>query len=224
MKKHKGSFDNWILLALIAFSFAMTGIGYAQLPDTVPVHFDHTFEVDRMGTKGEALFGLLMMSFSVIFVNGILWIAPKIDPKKNFHQFKKTMTKLHYIVTIFLISLQLVIILAMMGLAQPEVRWIVIGLYLLMLLLGNYFGKLRPNYFAGIRIPWTLESEENWTKTHRMAGRLWVVASMVMILLSLVLSEPWLFYAFLPYFVLIVGLPILYSFNLYRETSQMAGE
>ncbi|MEM7370480.1 MAG: SdpI family protein [Bacteroidota bacterium] len=217
MKKHNWLTDNWLLIALIVFSVLLAGIGYTLLPDTVPVHFNHKMEVDRMGSRGEALFGLLMMSFAMIVVNGIIWIAPKIDPKNNFYKFDKTMQKWQYIITAFILGLQILILLSMMGVAVPTARWMLIAMYLLFLLLGNSFGKLRPNYFAGIRIPWTLESEDNWNKTHRMAGRLWVLTSMVMIVISLILPESWLVFFFLPYFLLIVGLPIAYSYNLYRE-------
>jgi uncharacterized membrane protein len=50
--------------------------------------------------------------------------------------------------------------------------------------IGNVLGKLRSNFFVGIRTPWTLSSEHVWDQTHRWAGRLFVGAAAVLAVLA----------------------------------------
>ena len=86
---------------------------------------------------------------------------------------------------------------------------------LLFLILGNYLPKIRQNRTMGIKLPWTLQSEENWTRTHRLSGFLWVLCGLVMIPLSLLrLWSGWLFGALLAVMVLI---PAVYSYALHRK-------
>ena len=86
---------------------------------------------------------------------------------------------------------------------------------LLFLILGNYLPKIRQNRTVGIKLPWTLQSEENWTRTHRLSGFLWVLCGLVMIPLSLLrLWSGWLFGALLAVMVLI---PTIYSYALHRK-------
>ena len=86
---------------------------------------------------------------------------------------------------------------------------------LLFLILGNYLPKIRQNRTMGIKLPWTLQSEENWTRTHRLSGFLWVLCGLVMIPLSLLrLWSGWLFGVLLAVMVLI---PAVYSYALHRK-------
>ena len=86
---------------------------------------------------------------------------------------------------------------------------------LLFLILGNYLPKLRRNRIMGIKLPWTLASEENWTRTHRAAGFTWVAAGLLMLLSALLrLHGPTVTVVLL---ALAVGIPVLYSYLYYRR-------
>ena len=86
---------------------------------------------------------------------------------------------------------------------------------LLFLILGNYLPKLRRNRTMGIKLPWTLASEENWTRTHRVAGFTWVAAGLLMLLSALLrLHGPTVTVVLL---ALAVGIPVLYSYLYYRR-------
>jgi uncharacterized membrane protein len=76
-------------------------------------------------------------------------------------------------------------------------------------------GKMRPSYFMGIRTPWTLSSDENWTRTHRLGGRVWVIGSVFMLLLIPFVPEIPLLVVFLTYVLVLVAVPIAYSGYLY---------
>ena len=93
-----------------------------------------------------------------------------------------------------------------------------LGITVLFLGLGNYLASVQPNYFIGIRTPWTLEDPEIWKKTHRMAGRLWVVSCCVLLVLWLLLST--LVFHIVFYIVLLgvmVGVPVVYSYVLFAR-------
>jgi len=86
---------------------------------------------------------------------------------------------------------------------------------ILLLVIGNYLPKTKQSYTMGIKLPWTLQSEENWTRTHRLSGFLWVLCGLVMIPLSLLrLWSGWLFGVLLAVMVLI---PAVYSYALHRK-------
>lgn len=85
--------------------------------------------------------------------------------------------------------------------------------------LSNYMPKLKQNYTIGIKVPWTLNSEENWNMTHRMAGKLYVVAGVISIIIALlnnVLSDEVTIIIFMVVF-LVTGIgSVAYSFWLYK--------
>ena len=87
----------------------------------------------------------------------------------------------------------------------------VVGLVLA--IVGNYLPKCKQNYTIGIKIPWTLNSEENWNRTHRFAGRLWVVCGLVLMFSGFFGG----FWIFLGVVLLMVLAPFLYSYVLHRK-------
>jgi uncharacterized membrane protein len=91
--------------------------------------------------------------------------------------------------------------------------FIIIFLGLLFTIVGNYLPKSKQNYTIGIKLPWTLNSEENWNRTHRMAGRLWVLCGIAMILTSF-LGLFWLFFVVA---LVMVLAPAIYSYVLHRK-------
>ncbi len=90
---------------------------------------------------------------------------------------------------------------------------IVLGLILI--IMGNYMPKTKQNYTLGIRLPWTLNSEENWNKTHRLAGYVWIIGGICIILSS------WLnIYSYFTSMVILISLvitPTVYSYLLYKK-------
>ena len=86
-----------------------------------------------------------------------------------------------------------------------------------MIVIGNYLPKTRRNYIIGIRLPWTLENDENWSKTHRLAGKIWVLGGLLLFLNAFVqLYVYWVFFLTL-FFVVII--PSVYSYQLSKSES-----
>ena len=86
-----------------------------------------------------------------------------------------------------------------------------------MILLGNYLPKCRQNYTIGIKVPWTLNSERNWNMTHRFAGYLWVITGVVSLICLFILPREIFAIIFFVGLGVMVVVPIVYSFMLYRK-------
>jgi uncharacterized membrane protein len=86
----------------------------------------------------------------------------------------------------------------------------------LFMILGNYFGKIRQNYFVGIRVPWTIADEDVWNRTHRLAGKLWVAAGAIGIL-GVFMPKPIGSFIFLMALSLGSIIPIAYSYLIFKE-------
>jgi uncharacterized membrane protein len=94
---------------------------------------------------------------------------------------------------------------------KPAFIFAFIGI--LIALLGNYFQSIRPNYFIGIRTPWTLENETVWKKTHRLGGRLWFGGGLIIIILTLILgNNKAIAITFTSIIAILVIVPIVYSY------------
>ncbi|MDP9040747.1 MAG: SdpI family protein, partial [Bacteroidota bacterium] len=96
-------------------------------------------------------------------------------------------------------------------------RFILAGAGLLFAFIGNYMHNIKPNYFAGFRLPWTLENEENWKKTHALAGKLWFVGGIFISVICLLLPPKPSIAAFYTIMIVITLIPCVYSYRLYRK-------
>jgi len=88
---------------------------------------------------------------------------------------------------------------------------------LLFAIMGNYMSTIKPNYFAGIRLPWTLENADNWKKTHALAGRIWFGGGLLLAIICLFLPPAVAFVAFFISLTLMILIPCIYSYNLYKK-------
>jgi uncharacterized membrane protein len=100
-------------------------------------------------------------------------------------------------------------------LSSPSIVFVLIGL--LFMALGNYFKVIKQNYFLGIKTPWTLESEEVWKLTHILAGKLWIIGGLLIVILSLIIPENINFYFFLSITAIISIVPIVYSYFIFKK-------
>lgn len=180
-----------------------------QLPEKIPSHWNAAGEIDGWSSKPFAVFGmpLILLGFQWLCVLGTA-----ADPKKEQHSGKI----LHFVFWIIPI-LSVVLHALTYGVAMGnEVRMEVVMPALVgavLTIAGNYLPKCKQNYTIGIKIPWTLNSEENWNKTHRFAGKLWVVCGLALMLTGFFGG----FWVFLPIVLLMVLAPVMYSYLIHRK-------
>jgi uncharacterized membrane protein len=150
-------------LVLVLGMFVLSLVAWPHAPAQMPVHWNAHGVVDRYGTRFEGLFGLPLVALGICALFALL---PLIDPfRANYPRFRGTWLFIRFVVVAFLAMLHAA---AVLSLDVATAGWI--GTGLLFILLGGVLGKLRPNWFAGIRTPWTLASRRAWTQTHRIGG------------------------------------------------------
>ncbi|WP_315816322.1 SdpI family protein [Paraflavitalea speifideaquila] len=128
--------------------------------------------------------------------------------------------ELRFVLTVFMsgLSIYLLYITKAGGMENPQ--WLIALIGLLLVMMGNYFQALRPNYFVGIRTPWTLENEVVWKKTHYLGGRLWMAGGLLIIIVSFVINShlPLIIVAGAILLIMVV-VPIGFSFLEFRRQS-----
>ena len=180
-----------------------------QLPAQIPTHWNTVGEVDGWSSKAFAIFGLPGI---MLAVQWLCALGTGADPKKANHS-EKVLQLVLWIIPVLSLVLFTITYAVAMG-KEVRVELVMPVLFGLMFtIIGNYMPKCKQNYTIGIKIPWTLSSEENWNRTHRFAGRLWVVCGLAIILTGF-LGGAWLF---LVAALLMVLAPMIYSYILYRK-------
>ena len=147
-----------------------------------------------------------------------LIFIPKIDPKKeNYKSFQSYYDIFIFAMSLFFLAMQ-VIILKMSfspdSIQMNSVMPILIGA--LFVVIGFVMPKFTHNYFVGIKVPWTLSSAENWKKTHKFAGPIWVAGGILIILSGFLLGN-YAFYISMTIIVLMTLVPIIYSYRLFKN-------
>ena len=180
-----------------------------QLPEQIPSHWNASGEVDGWSSKPFAVFGLPLI---LLAAQWLCTLGTAADPKKANHS-EKVLHLVLWIIPVLSAVLHVIVYATALG---QEVRVevampVLIGL--IFTIIGNYLPKCKQNYTIGIKIPWTLSSEENWNKTHRFAGRLWLVCGLAIMLTGFFGG----FWVFLPIALVMVLAPFIYSYLLHRK-------
>ena len=166
-----------LILTIILLPALYLAFVWNTLPEEVPMHFNAKGEVDRYGSKDELIGLLFMLNLPLYF---IMRFAPQIDPKKKINE--KQLFGLRLVLHLFISAIALFIIYSTQQGALANPFGIVSLVGLLFAALGFFFRSIKPNYFIGIKTPWTLESEEVWNKTHRVSGPVWIAGGIFMAL------------------------------------------
>ncbi|WP_295676398.1 SdpI family protein [uncultured Mucilaginibacter sp.] len=190
---------------------------FPTLPQTVPVHYGINGTVDRYGSKNEFLIGPVILTGVSALVYLLLKYLPAIDPKKQIKYGEVTFQKLGLGLVVFMAALNVGIAYATAhhGFPIEKLLFPVIGL--LFAFIGNMMNSIKPNYFAGIRTPWTLESEDNWRATHRLAGKIWFVGGLLITIIMLILPATIATILFTAFVIIMAFIPVIYSFIYFKK-------
>lgn len=155
-------------LAIVAFMFVASAAVWSRVPARMAVHWGIEGEPDRWGGRVE---GLLAMPAIAGLVWALMGVLPRIDPgRANYASFAGVYSAIRTAIVAFLALLHGVLIASALGLDVDVGSIVGPATGLLFVLLGGVLGKIRPNWFVGIRTPWTLSSKLSWTRTHRVGG------------------------------------------------------
>ena len=189
---------------------------WKSLPETVAMHFDLNGNPDRYGNKNELWATGALLFVVTIGTYLLMTNIHRIDPKRYQKEMQDKYDKLALVIVIFLSALHfLVIHSSAKGRITSPPGLIFAGVSVLLAILGNYMQNLKPNYFVGIRLPWTLSSDDNWKKTHHLAARLWFFAGIVMAVLTMTLPPAAAIAVFVCGVITITLIPVIYSYRLF---------
>lgn len=182
---------------------------YNKLPDTVVTHWGFNNEPNGWSPKWMACFGIPLIMAAINVVLSV--VTDKEDTAVRTS--KTVMSIVRW--TVPVLSMLLVPMMLFSALGVPfdveKIASAIVGL--LLIVIGNYLPKCRRNKYVGIRLPWTLESDENWDKTHRLGGYVWMLGGLIMAI------APWIGKPQITLIVLlvIILIPTVYSFILHRR-------
>ncbi|MDU0944875.1 MULTISPECIES: SdpI family protein [Anaerococcus] len=192
-----------LLFALVNLLF------YKKMPETLPTHWGFNNKIDGYSSKFTTLITTPLL---LIFLNIFSCFMLDNDPKnKDKNNFVITIGK----ATIPLVMLITFVISVFYGLGKKINVMVIISIFVgfLLILIGNYLPKTKRNYTVGIKLPWTLNSDENWNKTHRLAGYFFILGGIFFLLTPFIGNEYLIFLTFM----IIVIIPAIYSFYLYKN-------
>ncbi|TWJ04515.1 putative membrane protein [Mucilaginibacter frigoritolerans] len=215
MKKFTASDASALVVWLIPIAYLLFMM--SSLPASVPMHYNLSGTVDRYGNKSEFLFIQIAMQGVALLVYLLLKFLPAIDPKKKVSYGESTFQKLGLGLIIFLSALNIAIIFGALhhGFNMEKVILPIVGL--LLAFIGNIMNSIKPNYFAGIRTPWTLESEDTWKATHRLAGKIWFAGGILLTILMLLMPPVAAKIVFTSIIAIMVFIPVIYSYVYFKK-------
>lgn len=213
LKKYKST---WILTALVCILPMVVGLLlWNQLPDTIPTHWDGQGQVDGWSSKAFAVFGLPAI---LLGCHLICLFATCADPKHT-NQHPAVMKLVLWCCPVISLACNSFCYVTALGYCWNVRILTPLLLGLLFLVIGNLLPKCRQSYTIGIKLPWTLDNEENWNKTHRFGGKVWVIGG-VLTLATAFLGNVWLSMGIC---LVIAIVPCVYSYVLYRK-QQKSGQ
>lgn len=202
----------WVSIAFVAVAVGVALWLYPRLPLQTPSHWNLQGQVDGHLPRFwvAAMPAVVIASLAVLAV-----LLPAISPRRfEIGSFAPVFALLMLTIQAFMLVVGLSMLLAGAGYAVPMPRIAMLSVGALLMVLGNYMGKLRKNFFIGIRTPWTLSSDAVWERTHRLGGWLFLGAGLLVVLVVALGGPRWL-----PIVLILAAalVPALYSLLIYRR-------
>ena len=207
IKKNKAALIVTSIVILIPILIGL--LLWDRLPEQVPTHWGIDGEVDGWSNKAVAVF---IFPCILLAIHWLCVIVSSIDPhSKNYH--RKMITLVLWICPAISLLIGSLIYAKVLGydLDVEIVMPLLVGL--MFMIVGNLLPKCRQSYTMGIKLPWTLNNEENWNKTHRFGGKVWVIGGVIIMATAFVGS----FWLLIGTMVVMVAAPTLYSYLHYAK-------
>lgn len=196
---------------LIAAVLAATAVAYPHLPNTIPMHWDAHGNVNGWGAKGMLFIDPGIMAGILLLFVVLPWLSPK---QFEMDSFRSTYLYIMVMILTLVGYVHALVLAAGLSMAIDMTRAVEGGLCLLIALLGNVLGKVRRNFYVGVRTPWTIANEQVWNATHRFAAKT-LFAGGLAGLVAVILRAPF----WLPIAAILLGalIPVVYSLIFYKQ-------
>ena len=214
VKKYKATIIITSLITLLPILLGL--IIWNKLPDQIATHWGADGQADGYSGKAFAVFGMpCILAVLQLFVSFITLNDPK---RRNIH--KKPLTLVLWVIPVMSLITNGITYGVALGMEINVGIIVSILIGILFIILGNYMPKLQQNYTVGIRVPWTLNSTENWNRTHRLGGKMFILGGFLLIIsgfLGSVMGDYGIFVALIVIVVICAGVPAAYSFWLFKR-------
>ncbi len=209
MKEHK---KLWFFTAVLTLMPILAGLLlWERLPNSMATHWGADGVIDGWSSKAFAVFALPCILFAI---HCLCLFITAIDARQK-EQSRKALAMVFWIMPVTSWFSCGAIYAAALGKGFEAISFVPAFMGLVFIIMGNYMPKVKQNRTMGIKLPWTFANEENWNRTHRFCGKVWVAGGAVM-LLSVFLPESWIVEIMVSSFAVLMLVPVLYSFRLYR--------
>jgi len=210
----------WIPLLIVVAAFLATAVVYQSLPATIPTHWSVEGQANGWSSR---IWGAWMIPFFLLGMWAMFRFLPAIDPRgRNYAKFGGAFEGIMISLMLFALGLHLIVLRAALGYPVEMRRVLPIGVGVLFIVIGNLLPRARPNWFIGLRTPWTLSSDRVWEKTHRFGGRIFVAGGVLMILAAL-FSAQWAHVVLFAVVLLCSAGAFIYSYLEWKREQRAAG-
>jgi len=206
---------------------AMVGIslyGMSTIPEdaSIAIHWNIHGEADGYADKG---FALWMMPAMALAVSLFMAFIPLIEPRKKHLVQSGVLFRTAWVGSMMVVAVaHSVVVLTASGMDLPVLQIIMATVGLLLTLIGNLLGKSQSNFFVGIRTPWTLSSDRSWDKTHRLAGRLWVLGGLGIAVGSFLVEASQIVFLMVGAVLVMTLIPVIASYFYWRGDKSTRAE
>ncbi|MBO6048027.1 MAG: SdpI family protein [Erysipelotrichaceae bacterium] len=207
MNKKLIIFTSLLILCPMIFGIAI----YNRLPETLPTHWNFNGQIDGYSSRR---FVVYIMPLMLLAIHLVCSLVISLDPK-NQNVSRKIKNLVLWIVPVVSVFVSYAIYSNALGKTVDITTLPFMFIGILFMIIGNYMPKTRQNYTIGIKIPWTLDNEDNWNATHRFAGKLWFVGGFIFLIASILkIVNPLIEIIFV---LVIAIIPTIYSYIYYRN-------
>jgi uncharacterized membrane protein len=222
--------NRWFQASLVLTGLMLVLSAYFQFvnleifPEKVPIHWNANFDADGFISRDRIWLLLWATPVVMLLFCGLTLLLPSISPRKfSIESFEQTWFYVMGLVVGLMAYIHLAIIFGALyseGHKAIFMKALLGGISLFFALLGNEMGKVRRNFWMGVRTPWTIASETVWNRTHRLAAKLFVGAGLVSFALVMALPTSMAPVAVIGLLAMILPaaiVPIIYSATLYKK-------
>ncbi|MDD1711556.1 MAG: DUF1648 domain-containing protein [Methanoregulaceae archaeon] len=201
------------IIAVLFITFVISIALYPGLPDLIPTHWNAAGEVNGYMQK---FWGVFLVPFLMLGFTALLTFIPRIDPKRaNYAKFQDYYDGFILVFALFFLAVQMMILLWALGIPiSPNILFpVLVGV--LFFYIGILLDHTEPNWFVGIRTPWTLSSETVWRKTHKRGALAFKIAGVFMV--SGILIPDYVIYLVLALGIGVAAYTVVYSYQEYQK-------